>query len=95
MVKKSYEHLLFVGLCFTEPSQLLQFVRRDNIDGKFYCTICESFSHRGQSNARVHVEAKHFPNSFVYKCGECSDVFSNEKSLSNHRYRRHNKQELH
>ena len=79
----------FVGICFTEPSQLLQFIRRDNLDGKFYCTICDSFSHPRQYNTRDHVEAKHFPNSFQYNCDQCSDVFSNAKSLSNHRHRKH------
>jgi len=75
------------GISLTHPSQLQQYVRRDE-SGSYQCTICESFF-RGLKNTRDHVEAKHFPNSFVYNCDQCDEVLTNAKSLSNHRHRRH------
>ena len=79
----------FVVGVFTDPSQLNNFIRKDDLDGRFYCTICESFSHRTKYNTRNHVEAKHFPESFLYKCNICSDIFTNATGLSNHRTRKH------
>ena len=80
---------VLVGLTFTDPSQFHNFMRKDDFDGKHYCTICEMFSHKGTTHVRNHIEAKHFPDSFVYKCNMCIEIFKNAKSLSNHRHRKH------
>ena len=79
----------FVGQQFTDPCQLLQFIRRDVTDNRHYCTICESFSHKIISHTRNHVEAKHFPDSFVYKCDLCPETLKNAIALNNHRSKRH------
>merc|ERR1712130_809683 len=48
------------GQHFQDPSELFQFVRKDVNDKKYYCTLCEQFSHHGKNMARNHVESKHF-----------------------------------
>jgi len=78
----------------TDPSQLLQFVRKDEKDGRFYCTICEDYSHTTKHWTRNHIEAKHFPDNFVYKCDQCSEVFKNAIGLNNHRARKHKNSSL-
>ena len=82
-------YFVLVGLTFTEPSQFLHFIRKDDFDSKHYCTICETFSHRGTTQVRNHIEAKHFPDSFVYKCNMCPEIFKNAIGLGNHKSRRH------
>ena len=49
---------------FGDPSELLQFVRRDTLDYKFYCTIYEKFSHKVMPITRNPVESQHLPNTF-------------------------------
>jgi len=73
----------------SDPSELNQFIRRDLEDGKYHCNICNNFSHKTSSCARNHVEAKHFPNSFVHSCDICLEIFKNSIALNNHRARKH------
>merc|ERR1719186_973810 len=56
---------------FQNPSELLQFLRKDPLDKKYYCTLCEKFSHKAKNLTRNHVESKHFPNTFNYPCDQC------------------------
>jgi len=77
------------GQTFQDPSELQQFVRKDLEDNKFFCTICERFSHRSAAMARNHVESQHFPNTFSYPCDLCGDVMSSKSSFMLHRSRKH------
>ena len=98
--KKWIPNFLLLCICLifldsiTDPSQLLQFVRKDEKDGRFYCTICEDYSHTTKHWTRNHIEAKHFPDNFVYKCDQCSEVFKNAIGLNNHRARKHKNSSL-
>ena len=74
---------------FGDPSELLQFVRRDPQDHKFYCTICEKFSHKVKPLARNHVESQHFPNTFNYPCDQCDECFDSKSKFNLHRQRKH------
>ena len=76
---------------FDDPSDLLQFVRKDPGDQKHHCTICENFSHATKSCARNHVESKHYPNLFTYSCDICAEIFSTKTNLNAHRTRKHKK----
>jgi len=77
------------GYHFQEPSELLQFLRKDKLDLKYYCTICENFSHKLSSCTRNHVESQHFPNHFTYTCDICEMNFGTKTTLNLHRSRKH------
>ena len=79
----------FVGQTFQDPAELLQFVRKDLEDKKYYCTFCERFSHKASAMARNHVESQHFPNTFSYPCDLCGEVLSSRSNLMLHRSRKH------
>jgi len=79
------------GYDFQDPSELLQFVKRDPGDQRYYCTICGKFSQATAQNTRNHVETKHFPNTFSYPCDQCDSVFSSKCSFSMHKSRKHKK----
>ena len=69
----------------TDPSDLFQFVIRSDINGKYTCGICKTFSHAGKSHVRNHVESKHFPDTFTYECDQCEKIFSTKNGVANHR----------
>ena len=77
------------GYAFQDPSELLQFVRKDPADQKFYCTLCDKFSHKASYNTRNHVESHHFPNMFSYQCDQCDKSFATKSNFSMHRSRKH------
>jgi len=77
------------GQTFQDPSELLQFVRRDPLDQKFHCTLCEKFSHKVKPLARNHVESQHFPNTFSYPCDQCEESFDAKSKFNLHRQRKH------
>jgi len=68
------------GSSFQDPSELLQFVRKDGETRKYVCTMCEKFSHQGKNMVRNHVESQHFPNTSSYTCDLCGDVLSTRSS---------------
>jgi len=77
------------GQTYQDPAELLQFVRKDLEDKKYYCTFCERFSHKASAMARNHVESQHFPNTFSYPCDLCGEVMSSRSNLMLHRSRKH------
>ena len=86
--------LLLSGYNFQDPSELLQFVRKDPTDLKYHCTLCNKFSHKNSYCSRNHVESHHFPNMFTYPCDQCEMTFSTKSNYSMHRSRKHKKQDL-
>jgi len=78
------------GYVFQDPSELLQFVRKDLYDGKFHCTVCGKFSHKIGACTRNHVESQHFPNMFTYPCDQCDMTFGTKTTFNLHRSRKHN-----
>jgi len=77
------------GQTFQDPSELFQFVQKDPETKKYYCTLCEKFSHQGRNMARNHVESRHFPNTFSYPCDLCGDVLQSRSSHLQHRSSKH------
>jgi len=77
------------GFSFQDPSELLQFVKRDQLDQKFHCTICGKFAHKNSYCTRNHVESQHFPDTFSYPCDQCEMVFTTKSNFSLHRSRKH------
>jgi len=77
------------GYAFQDPSELLQFVRKDPADQKFYCSLCDKFSHKASYNTRNHVESHHFPNMFSYQCDQCDKSFATKSNFLMHRSRKH------
>jgi len=77
------------GVMFEDPSDLLQFVRRDPTDSKFHCSLCDKFSHQTRANTRNHVESKHFPKMFNYQCDQCDMSFNTKSNMAMHRSRKH------
>jgi len=86
---RNYEIQTNKGQSVQDPSDLLQFVRRDPADQKFHCTLCGNFSHKVITCARNHVESKHYPNVFSYSCDQCEETFSTKTNLNAHRTRKH------
>jgi len=74
-----------------DPSDLLQFVRRDPLDKRYHCSLCDKFSHTNSYHTRNHVESQHFPNSFTYPCDQCDTVFYTKSNFSMHKSRKHRK----
>jgi len=85
---------LTTGQIFQDPSDLLQYVQKDPNDLKYHCVICNKFSHKTSYCVRNHVEAQHFPNTFVYECDQCDMTFSTKSSYSTHVARKHKKLDL-
>merc|ERR1719318_2067558 len=79
------------GCQFQDPSELLQFVHRSPDDNKFYCTLCDNFSHQNSSCARNHVESQHYPNIFSYPCDLCEQIFDSRNKYNNHKRLKHKK----
>ena len=81
------------GETFGDPSQLFQYVNRDDVSDpakpKYFCMICHKFSHQARANVRNHVEARHFPNSFSYSCDLCGKECPSKSTLQLHRSRVH------
>jgi len=78
-----------LGQSFQDPKELLQFVRRDPEDKKYYCTLCERFSQKIITLTRNHVESQHFPDTFSYPCDLCGEVLTSNTKLQLHRTRKH------
>jgi len=76
-----------------DPSDLLQFVRKDPTDLKHHCLLCHNFSHKSSYSTRNHVESQHFPLLFTYRCDQCEQVLTTRAALDRHRSNRHKKQE--
>ena len=89
------KNIFLSGYNFQDPSELLQFVRKDLTDLKYHCTFCDKFSHKNSYCTRNHVESHHFPNMFTYQCDQCEMTFSTKSNYSMHRSRKHkpNKQQ--
>ena len=79
------------GYSFQDPSDLLQFVRKDPYDQKFHCTLCDRFSHSVITCTRNHVESKHYPDTFTYQCDLCDQIFNSKMQLNNHKQTKHKK----
>merc|ERR1712098_418613 len=77
------------GAILTDPDDLYQFVKREGENGKFYCDICHLFFHVKRSNARNHVENRHFPTYFLYNCDYCSETFHSKTKMQSHRHKSH------
>lgn len=86
---------LLLGYSFQDPSELLQFVKKDQFDQKFHCTICGKFSHKNSYCTRNHVESQHFPETFSYPCDQCEMIFTTKSNFSLHRSRKHKQDKMH
>ena len=80
------------GYSIKEPSDLKQFVRKDQNSLKYHCTLCTTFSQKSITNTRNHVEADHFPNMFTYHCDQCDEKLSNKNNYASHNASTHNLQ---
>ena len=77
-----------LGRTITDPEDFIQFLEKNNTDGKYHCTFC-GYSHKVVTCAKNHVEAKHFDNSFTYNCPFCEMTFTNKVSFNNHKMKKH------
>ena len=84
--------LYLAGYIFQEPSELLQFVKKDPSDLKHHCTLCGTFSHKSSYCTRNHVESQHFPQMFSYPCDKCEQIFTTKTTLDHHKTRKHKSQ---
>ena len=81
--------LLVLGAKLNDPEQLMEYVVRDPESGKYYCVMCNNFSHLSKSNVRNHVESIHFPDTFSYSCSLCASTFKTRQELYRHRSQNH------
>jgi len=66
------------------PSELNRYVVR-NGENIPTCGICYKFSNKTTTCVRNHVEAIHFPNTFLYSCPICTTQFTTKNALYNHK----------
>lgn len=76
----------------TSFDDLMMYVRRD--EGRYSCSICNTFSHKWKDNVKNHVEAKHFVGQFVHTCSLCGVEFGSKYRLQQHRSREHKDTDL-
>ena len=86
--------LIVLGQPLSDPEDLKKYLIKDHDDGKYYCTICNAFSDVKITNAKNHVESKHFPGLFLYTCDVCNETFLTKTNLNNHKARKHRTQKL-
>jgi len=55
------------------------------------CSLCHLFSHRSEYNVKLHIESKHFPNSFSWACAVCAMNFGTKMALDKHMTQHRNK----
>jgi hypothetical protein len=67
------------------PEDLLEFCVRDQMEGKWSCTLCYQFVHRSRQNVRNHVESRHYPTTFQYSCPSCDKVCNTLRALEVHK----------
>ena len=79
---------------FQDPSDLLQFVV-ESFDGpkKYHCGLCNKFGHNGKAHVRNHIEAVHYPNTFLYSCDQCGQSFPSKNNAQLHKSRVHKRGE--
>ena len=80
---------------FQDPSDLLQFVV-ESFDGpkKYHCGLCNKFGHNGKAHVRNHIEAVHYPNTFLYSCDQCGQSFPSKNNAQLHKSRVHKRGEI-
>ena len=57
--------------------------------GLYSCGICLTFTSRSSANLRMHIEAKHFPGTFVHHCSLCGEECKSKNALVGHTRRKH------
>jgi len=57
--------------------------------GLYSCGICLTFTSRSSANLRMHLEAKHFPGTFVHNCQVCGEECKSKNALIGHTRRKH------
>ena len=73
----------------TSAADFDKFIEKEPEDQGYFCSICFAFRKRGKADVRNHVESKHFPNTFTYKCDECGWVVGTNTALKRHMQRVH------
>jgi len=53
------------------------------------CGICFQYSNKSSTNVRNHIESKHFPGMFSYKCDWCDKIYNSKQAVDKHRIRTH------
>ena len=66
---KRLKPLSFVG-CLTKLEDFDQYISVTE-SGRKCCGLCFVFVSESKRDLRVHIESKHFPNTFSYTCEEC------------------------
>ena len=59
------------------------------LNGLYSCGICLTFTSRSSANLRMHLEAKHFPGTFVHNCQVCGEECKSKNALIGHTRRKH------
>ena len=88
-VYKKQLKLRILGAMLSDPEQLMEYVARNPVSGKYCCVMCNNFSHMSKSNVRNHVESIHFPDTFSYSCSLCTSIFKTRQELYRHRSQNH------
>jgi len=54
-----------------------------------YKCACGGFSNKSKKSVEYHIESKHFPNHFAWKCNICGKQPKTKIALLTHKYREH------
>ena len=68
---------------------LQQFVQRDELSARWFCSICGNFTHASKGNVINHVESKHFCGRISHFCDVCGHYCKTKNALQNHKTRAH------
>jgi len=64
-----------------------QFISENGQQGGKACGICYQYNSNVTRDLRNHIESKHFPNTFNYRCLICGLNLTTNKAFSNHKSR--------
>ena len=64
-----------------------QYVSRPG-PGVYLCTLC-SQTRSDKTNLLIHVESKHFPDTFTYSCPFCDRTFGTQAAFKTHKSTNH------
>lgn len=89
LINHNFNFLNSVYVLELSMGDLHQFVQRDQLSAKWFCSICGNFTHASKGNVINHVESKHFCGRISHFCDICGHFCKTKNALQNHKTRAH------
>ena len=78
--KKKLIYIIFLGTSLNELADM----HLTKYNGGYICNLCNKLV-RDKTDAKRHLESKHFQNEFIYECDICGKVLNTSMSLYCHK----------